>query len=86
MSNKPTHVYIARKECGCCVGLVTDLRNKSTGQSVGEFIGDGLTVDRVDWKTYQEICKEETFMTCPHGQMTLLLDPVGEVDKGEKTA
>lgn len=84
--NKPTHTYVARKDCGCCLGVVVDLRDKNTGASVGEFIGDGLTVERVDWKTYQEICKEKTFLSCPHGQLSLPLDPVGEVDKGEKSA
>ena len=70
--SKPTHVYVARTECGCVVGLVTDMRNKSTGEHVAEFIADGLAVNRVDWLTYQnKICKEQTFMNCPHGQLAL---------------
>lgn len=70
---KPTHVYVARKDCGCVIGLVTDLRDKSTGEGVAEFIGDGYTVSREDWQTYKDrICKEETFMACPHGQMSLV--------------
>lgn len=70
--SKPTHVYVGRTECGCVVGLVTDMRNKSTGEHVAEFISDGLAVNRVDWPTYvNEICKEATFMNCPHGQLAL---------------
>jgi len=73
MSNeKPTHVYVGRKECGCCVALVTDGRDKDTGKAVAEFIGEGLTVDRVDWETYtNKIRYEETFFKCPHGQLAL---------------
>ena len=60
-------VYVARRECGCVVGLATDLRDKSTGEAVAEFIADGLTVDRFELHVYtEEICKEETFMNCPH--------------------
>lgn len=85
--NKPTHVYIARNDCGCCIGVAVDLRNRNTGKSVGGFISDGLYIERVDWETYREkIQKEKTFLSCPHGQSTLRLDPVGEVDKGEKQA
>jgi len=72
IETKPTHVYVGRKDCGCCVGLITDRRDKDTGDSVSEFIADGLTVDRVDWRTYTEkISKEPTFMNCPHGQIAM---------------
>jgi hypothetical protein len=67
-----THVYIGRKECGCCVAVVTDLMDKSTGKSVAEFIGDGLIIKRVSFPEYREMCKEETFMGCTHGQAKLL--------------
>ena len=70
---KPTHVYVARKDCGCVIGLVTDMRDKRTGKHVAEFIADGLVVTREDWRTYRNtISKEETFMNCPHGQLSLL--------------
>jgi hypothetical protein len=71
-NEKPTHVYVGRKECGCVIALATDMRDKHTGDNVAEFISDGLTVDRVDWETYKEkISLEETFMKCPHGQLAL---------------
>ena len=70
--NKPTHVYIARKACGCCIGVCTDYQDKNTGEAVGEWIADGLTISRADWNTYKTaICQEPTFMSCPHGQMIL---------------
>lgn len=70
---KPTHVYVARKDCGCVVGLVSDLRDKSTGDHVSEFIADGLAVTREDWQTYAEkISKESGFMNCTHGQQRLI--------------
>lgn len=86
--SKATHCYVARnEECGCVIGVVTDLRDKNTGLSVGEFIADGLIVERVDWKTYQQrIVNESTFLSCPHGQMKMVFDPAGEVDKDEKQA
>jgi hypothetical protein len=74
METRPTHVYVARKDCGCVIGLVADLRDKSTGEHVSEFIGDGLIVERCDWMTYtNEVCKEETFMKCPHIQLTMMI-------------
>jgi hypothetical protein len=70
----PTHVYVARKLCGCVVGLVTDLGDKQTGKHVAEFIGSGLAVNRHDWATYREkIALELTFMACPHGQSAMFL-------------
>lgn len=61
-------VYVARKQpCGCVLGLVTDDADKDTGRAVGEFIGWGMTVDRVSWRVYrEEISNEPTFMDCPH--------------------
>ena len=70
---KPTHVFVARKDCGCVVGLVTDTRDKRTGKHVAEFIAAGLAVTREDWRTYRDIIsQEDTFMQCPHGQLSLL--------------
>lgn len=69
---KPTHAYIARRSCGCVVGVVTDYQDKSTGEAVGEWIADGLAIERVDWNTYRnKIANEKTFLSCPHGQLTL---------------
>ena len=73
--DKLTHVYVGRSKCGCCVALCTDLGDKFTGQSVAEFIVEGLTVDWVEWQTYlDEIRNEENFMKCPHkdSQLSLL--------------
>ena len=45
---KATHVYIGRKECGCCMSLV--------------------------FEVYREtVSKEDTFMSCPHGQLAMAL-------------
>ena len=63
------YVYIARTECGCCVGLCDP--DPALADHVAEFIRDGLTVDRVDWPTYKEISQGDTFMNCPHGQLRL---------------
>ena len=75
----PTHVYVARKACGCCIGLATDLGDKWTAEAVAEFISSGLTVDRIAWADYKEkVSVEETFMDCPHGQMALPIAPVAK--------
>lgn len=78
MSNRiekqPSHVYVARKECGCCVGLVTDLADKDTGAHVADFIGSGLAVERVTWDVYKDTVRhEEGFMNCKHGQLALVM-------------
>ena len=67
-------VYIGREHCGCAVGVVTDLGDKFTADSVAGFIEDGLIVNRASWSAYRQIAKEETFKACPHrhGQLTLL--------------
>ena len=36
-----------------------------------EFIADGLTIERKAWDEYKAVAKEETFMSCPHGQLEL---------------
>lgn len=69
MLDKPKGVYVARKRCGCVVGIVTDMEadKKATGDAVAEFIRDGLYVNRVGWAEYKaNISHEDTFMACPH--------------------
>lgn len=64
---KPQYVYVARKSCGCAVGLVSDYADRDTGQAVAEFIRDGLRVNCEPWQKYvDEISNEPTFMACPH--------------------
>ena len=75
MNNKPTHVYIARPPCGCCVALANADNDKRTAEHVAEFITDGLAVNRVSWETYKnEVSQEETFMACPHQVKTEQLE------------
>jgi len=77
-------VYIARKPlCGCIVGVATDNRDRHTGDIVGEFIADGLIVERIDWQTYAELAQGDTFMNCPHGQIPLPLDDVQSLRQEE---
>ena len=77
-------VYIARKPlCGCILGVATDNRDRHTGDAVGEFIADGLIVERIDWQTYAELAQGDTFMNCPHGQMSLGLEPETGLECGE---
>ena len=67
MSEKPAFVYIARKNCGCCVGLVGDEADKPTAKCVADFIKSGLHVERVSWQDYeQKIRFEPTFFSCSH--------------------
>lgn len=71
----PTHVYVARRKCGCVTGLVSDLGDKATGKSVCEMIGGGLTIDRVSFDDYKaKIIAEPTFMKCPHGQQSFVME------------
>ncbi len=58
------YVYVARTECGCCIGVCDP--DPILADGVAEFIRKGLIVDRVDWPTYKEILREDTFMDCPH--------------------
>jgi len=66
-------VYVGRTPCGCAVGVATDLGDEFTAEAVAEFIEDGLIINRVSWAEYERIAEEETFMNCPHGQLTLPL-------------
>ncbi len=71
---KPTHVYIGRTSCGCCVALRSDTGDAATAKSVAEFIEEGLTVNRVSWINYTEgVSQEEGFMDCKHGRDQLEL-------------
>lgn len=58
--------WVARKACGCVIGVCTDFRDKATGQRVAEFIAAGLLCERVSWPRYREIATEPTFFACPH--------------------
>lgn len=73
--------YVARKSCGCCVGVATDCRDKDTAKSVAEWIGHGLIVTHVEWTEYiNTIRHEPTFMECPHcGQSEAALPLFAEV-------
>ena len=42
-----THVYIARRSCGCASGFAVDGGGKETARDVASFIKSGRTVDRV---------------------------------------
>ncbi len=75
MTKKPTHVYIARSKCGCCVALTNADNSKYTADHVADFIKDRLTVKLVSWETYKnEVSQEDTFMTCPHQVQTEQLE------------
>jgi hypothetical protein len=66
---KPEKIYVARKVCGCCVGICNDYGDKATGKMVAEFIAEGLTVTNVTWQEYVErVSNEPTFMKCSHGE------------------
>ena len=69
------YTYIARTECGCCVGVCDP--DPILADHILKFIRDGLTVQYVDWPTYLQVMKEDTFMNCPHG----LVD--GKLVRGE---
>ncbi len=68
---RPTHLYVARLDCGCVIGLISDTsyegkrEAKHVGKSVAEEIARGRTVTRVPWKEYTEkIVHEPGFMFC----------------------
>lgn len=71
--NEDKFAYIGRKPCGCVVAVATDDGDVRTATHVYGFIVDGLTVDHVSWSEYREIAQEDTFMNCPHGQLSLVL-------------
>jgi len=68
---KPTHAWIGRAECGCCLAVATaspDL--KQDANRVKEMILSGLVPERVTWERYQEIAGEAGFMGCIHEKET----------------
>lgn len=65
--SRASHVYVARKSCGCVAGLVSDYADRTTGKAVCEFIASGLTVTRETFEYYKSvICHEAGFMGCIH--------------------
>jgi hypothetical protein len=56
---RPSHIYIARGDCGCCLGSVADYRDKATGATVAEMIGQGWIIERVEWMDYRNRVAEE---------------------------
>lgn len=64
---KPTHVYIARLNCGCCMAVCNDHGDKHTANAVAQFIREGAYVERIEWDKYKnDVSNEPTFMKCPH--------------------
>jgi hypothetical protein len=68
--NKPTHDYVGRKVCGCCVTLISDL-GPECAHDIAGAIRAGLTIERVPREQLATIMAEPTFMACPHGQLPL---------------
>lgn len=67
VSLPPTHVYIGRAPCGCVYMLRNDDHDKDTAHDVAEVIKEGGSVERVTWKRYIDVVRnEDTFMACPH--------------------
>ena len=58
-----TDCYIARKSCGCVVAWVSDeIRKKDLAKIIGDWIREGLVVERADteWaRTNMKRCKCE---------------------------
>jgi hypothetical protein len=73
MNDDNKFAYIGRKPCGCVVAVATDNSDQETAKAVHEFIVDSLTINRVSWPEYRKIAAEDTFMNCPHGQLSLAL-------------
>lgn len=68
-NKEPTHVYLARRPCGCVIGVTVDLADKSTGRYVAKFIASGHAVERVDFEQYRAVVVHEAgFLksVCPH--------------------
>lgn len=59
--------YVARKKCGCVVGLCADYGNAWTAKNVAEFIKAGCQVERYDdIELKRVVFEEKTFFKCPH--------------------
>ena len=71
------HVYVGRAPCGCVRAITSDHGDKETGQSVAEFIAEGLTIERVAFEDYRELISQEaTFLACPHDNADQLSLPL----------
>lgn len=78
-NKEPTHVYLARRPCGCVIGVTVDMADKATGRHVAEFIASGYAVERVDFERYRAaVVHEAGFLksVCPHQAATLAAQPV----------
>lgn len=42
-----THAYIGKLPCGCAIAACVDMADKHTGETVAEFIQDGLVISRI---------------------------------------
>ena len=76
---EPTHVYLARRPCGCVIGVTVDMADKATGGHVAEFIASGHAVERVDFEQYRAaVVHEAGFLksVCPHQAAILAAEPV----------
>lgn len=64
-SFKPTNEYVARKPCGCVVGLMAVIpgRERETAKEVAAWIRDGLTV---------------TYISRDSDEFTTVIDHFGE--------
>jgi hypothetical protein len=56
-----THSYIGVKSCGCVVSVVVDFGDKETARWVGNFIKEGLTIERV---THDQVRARFTVCEC----------------------
>lgn len=65
----PTHVYIARRPCGCAAGFEVDYADKSTAKGVADFITSGMTIERV---TLEDARAVKYVRKCEHD---MLADP-----------
>ena len=73
MSKKePTHAYIGRKSCGCCLAVATDEGTSDMFEQLAVWTEEGLKMEHVTWERYREVSAEPTFMMCNHGQLKLV--------------
>lgn len=71
---KPTHVYIGRKDCGCVRAVSLDQRSKSTAKQVYAMICDGLIVERMTCEAFDASGGVASlFEDCPHEERQLSL-------------
>lgn len=55
LQRQTTHVYVARKKCGCMVAAVSDMPTfeRETAKDVADFIRDGLAIERMTMAEYK---------------------------------